>query len=113
METGDLRQFTVRFEDVSSAQAAEKIKVLREEVLDASSDIKGEIRKDNPSTLDFGATLVLVLAAPAVVELAKAVKAYMGREREGTLTIEENGKVIFRGNSADAAKIASAFAKGK
>lgn len=113
METNDLRQFTLRFQDVSSAQAGEKIKVLRDEVLDASKDIKGEIRKDDPSTQDFGATLVLVLGAPAVVVLAKAVKEYLGRDRAGTLIIEENGKVIFRGNSGDAAKIASAFAKGK
>jgi hypothetical protein len=103
------RRFEIRFEDLSLADAGIKAADLRETLLDASPDVNVDLKKSDATTMDFGATLVLVLGTPAVLAIAKGISAYLAREREGTLVIEENGRVVFRGNSSDAAKIAASL----
>ena len=111
--TDDDKTITLRFEDVSVAEAGKKVAALREDLLDASTDISAEIRKEDSSTQDFGTTLVLVLGAPAVVAVAKGIADFLRRNR-GKLLIEISGKkLVFEGSSTDAARIVEAFSGKK
>jgi hypothetical protein len=101
---------TVVFEDVSVSEAGKNVAALREQLLDDCPGLTADVRKDDPTTQDFGATLVLVLGAPAIVTLAKGIANYLSRRPDGTLVIRKDGDVIFRGNSADAAAITKALA---
>jgi hypothetical protein len=110
----DEQTFKIRFENETVADAGQKASELRYSLLDTSPDISVQITKDDPTTQDFGATLVLILGAPAAVAIAKGIADYLSR-RGGTITIEdEHGKVIAQNvKSADLARIAEAFAKKK
>lgn len=107
--TSKERSFKIRFEDVSLAEAGVKVKNLRQEILDNVRDVRVEIEKDNASTQDFGATLVLVLGTPAVVVLARGIANYLNRDR-AKIRIEVDGTLIAEGISGkDAARIAEAM----
>lgn len=111
MPSDDRQQFVIRFEDLSAAEAGDRAASLRETLLDASPDLSVEVKKSDAATMDMGATLVLVLGTPAVIAIAKGIAAFLARERAGTLVIEQDGRVLFKGNSSDAAKVAAALNK--
>lgn len=102
----------IRFEDLSVAEAGQRVTELREDLLDLSPDIEAKIVKDDPSTQDFGTTLILFLGAPAVVIIARGIADYL-RRRAGRIIMEtDDGVVIAEGiTSADAPRIAEALAK--
>jgi hypothetical protein len=58
--------------------------------------------KRNPETLDAGATLIAVLAAPAIVELVKALRDWMAK-RQVKVSISSKGVTSVTGspNSVD------------
>jgi len=66
-------------------------------ILDASADVEVKRRRDNPHTLDFGATLVLILGTPTATAVTTAVAQAIGNwllRHRGDITIErENGKI--------------------
>jgi hypothetical protein len=108
-------QIRLRFEDVSLAEGGQRANELRDQLLDsgAVNDKDVEITKDDPRTQDFGATLVLVLGAPAAVVLAKGIKDYLER-RGGTVVVESDGKVVASGvRGSDVARIVEAIFKRK
>jgi len=109
------QEIKIRFEEVTVAEGGQRAEELRNELLDigavGNKDI--EVAKDDPQTQDFGATLVLVLGAPAVVVLAKGIKDYLER-RGGTITVESDGKVVAKGvRGSDVARIVEAIFKRK
>jgi phosphoribosylformylglycinamidine (FGAM) synthase PurS component len=67
-------------------------------------------RKPSDSeNMDFGATLVLVLAAPAAVVLAEALRTALSNLSKSKVTITKDGRVIAeRVDSSDAVKIVQA-----
>ncbi|GCE21303.1 hypothetical protein [Dictyobacter kobayashii] len=69
----DQQTYIINFDNVSGAEANIYASELRDVLLDTSSDIEVERRRDNPHTQDFGATLVLILGTPAILATAKAV----------------------------------------
>lgn len=103
----------IRLEDISVAEASSGIKALRNDVLDADRSVKADIVQDDPTHQDFGATLVLILGAPAAIAVAKGIANWLAREGgKATLCMDVGGgKVVkFKGKSADAAAIARALA---
>lgn len=83
----------LRFDDVSSADANRYADELRALLLDTSPNVSVERKRENPSTQDLGATLVLILGTPAAVAIAKAIGNWLVLRR-GTITIEsENGEI--------------------
>jgi len=101
----------ITFEDVPVSEAGQNVAALRDQLLDDCPGLKADIRKDDPTTQDFGVTLVLVLGAPAVVALAKGLANYLSRRPNGTLIVKKDGDVIFRGDSKDTATIAKALGR--
>jgi len=110
----DDQTFIIHFENESVADSGQKVAELRDALLDLTPDVSIKIIKDDQSSQDFGATLVLVLGAPAVVIIAKGISDYLSRAG-GTVTIEgSNGKVVAKNiKSNDAARMVEAFSKKK
>jgi hypothetical protein len=112
-QTNEMTPVRIRLEEVSVAEASSGIKALRNDVLDADRSVKADIVQDDPTHQDFGATLVLVLGAPAAIAVAKGIANWLAREGgKATLSMEVGGgkRVTFKGKSADAASIARALA---
>ena len=112
----DEQTFIIQFQNQSVAEAGQKANALRDFLLDLSPDVQAEVVKDNQSTQDFGATLVLVLGAPAVVIIAKGLADYLRRDSTNTEIIIYDGKrevLATNLTSKDAARIAEAFSQKK
>jgi len=104
-------KYEIRFEGLSAAQAGIKAAKLRRELLDVSPEVSVSLAKDDPTSQDFGATLILVLGTPAILAVANGIASYIARDR-AKIVISENGKVVAEGVSGDdAARIAEAFSK--
>ena len=93
----DQQTYIIRFDEISEADANRYAIELRNMILDASPDVEVERRRDNPSALDFGATLVLILGTPAATAVTSAIAQAIGNwllRHRGDITIErENGKI--------------------
>ena len=106
-----LKSVKIRFEDASVAEANVKVSRLRDAILEAVPDVQADVVKDDPSTQDFGGTLVLVFGTPAAIALAKGIAKYLSRER-GKIKIEADGGIVAEGLSGtDIARITEALSK--
>jgi len=106
------KTFRLKFpENISRAEAGKLAAGLRQEILLSSSDVSVDIERDDPSHMDFGTTLVLVLGAPAIVAVAKGIANYLSRYGS-RIIIEADGKIVAEGISGkDLALIQEALAK--
>jgi len=105
------RTVVLKFETDSLADANRWADSLKRDLLDAAPDLVIERQRDRETTQDFGATLVLVLGAPAVVVLAKAIHAWAIRNNAGTISLQgPEGTLIAKNiESKNAAAIVEAF----
>jgi hypothetical protein len=67
--------YTIEFEGVALADANRYADDLRDILLDASPDVRVMVKRDDPSSMDFGGTLILMLGTSAVVAIAKVSRA--------------------------------------
>ncbi len=74
----DQQSYSITFENVSPADASRYADELSNALLDATSDITIQRRREDPRAQDFGATLVLLLGTPAAVALAKTITTVIG-----------------------------------
>jgi membrane-associated two-gene conflict system component 1 (EACC1) len=97
-------RLTLSFEGADVADANRFAAELAERLRDADAPIDVRETRADPSAQDFGATLVLVLASPAVVALAKGVSAWLAMRPNAKITLKgKDGTVIASGlTSADA-----------
>lgn len=104
-------QITFRFSQLNERDANEAATMLKEFIEEESPVLKPKFHKENKTNMDFGATLILVLGAPAIVSLATGISTYLARRPDTELEVHcENGKTIkFKGRSEDAAKIAESL----
>lgn len=71
----------IRFPGMETGDAGNAARSLQEEIEDGLPAADVSIHKDDTDTMDFGATLVVVLGTPAVITLAKGIAKWMARER--------------------------------
>ena len=104
----DQQTYIIKFENISEAEANRYAGELRDMLLDATSDVEVSRRRDDPSTQDFGATLMLILGTPAVTAIAKAMGDWLTLHRQVGLTLKTaNGEIIGTNlTSKDAMKLA-------
>jgi hypothetical protein len=104
-------EIAIRFENVSVGEANILAEELRGELLDADRSLTVERRRDNPSTQDAGATLLLILGTQSVVILAQAVRAWAARRPGTSLRVEtKDGTLVATGlDHKNSAKIVQAF----
>lgn len=86
------QNYKIRFKESSIAEAGKRAEGLRQD-LAGVADVSAKIEQEDPTNQDFGATLVLILGAPAAVAVAKGIADYLRRVR-GKITIEADGKII-------------------
>src|SRR5260221_10981239 len=73
----------------------------------ATPDIEVRQKRSDDRTQDFGATLVLILGAPAVVVVAKALGDWLKLRNSAKITIKKDGQVVAENlTSNDALKLA-------
>lgn len=82
----DQQTYIVTFEEVSPADAQRYAEELQNALLDTAPDITVQRRRENPLTQDFGATLILILGAPAVVAVVKAIGDWLTLRNRASLT---------------------------
>lgn len=92
------------FEGADIDEATRFAAELAEQLRDADPSIDVRETRADTSAQDFGATLVLVLAAPAVVALAKGVSGWLTMRPNAKVTLKcKDGTLIASGlTSADA-----------
>jgi len=103
--------FVLKFPGLSASDANKLTKDLEADLLRAG--ITANRKRENEDSQDFGATLVLVLGAPAVVVASKALLAWVQRKNATSLRIEDASGQLIADNleSKDAPALAEAFAR--
>lgn len=104
----DQQTYIVTFEGVSPSDAQHYAEELQDALLDAIPNITVQRRREDPLTQDFGATLILILGAPAVVAVVKAVRDWLIRRNSASLTWKTaDGELVVQGiSSKNAAELA-------
>ncbi len=103
--------YTITFDGVSAADANRYASELRNMLLDVSSDIEVERKREDPRTQDFGSILLLVLGTPAIPALIKAVGDWLSLRHKVGITIKTvEGEIIATNlTNKDAMKLAERF----
>jgi hypothetical protein len=85
----------IRFPNTTVAEANRHAETLRSAILDASPRTRVDRRKETQEDMDFGATLAIILAGPAVVAIAKGIQAWLERHHSAEIeVVTPEGKVI-------------------
>ena len=91
----ELLRYTIRFEGLEVRDAGEAAESLRRTLIDEAPSVEARRVRADHDAMDFGAGLVVVLTAPAVVELAKGIAAWLVRTHSSKVTImRSDGKVV-------------------
>lgn len=91
----------IRFANTNVARAGQYADSLRNAILDAAPEADVKRRKDSQETQDFGATLGIVLAGPAIVAIAKGVQVWLERHHGVEIEITTaGGKTIVKNITA-------------
>lgn len=69
-------------------------------VFGVSRDIKMKIEKERDDTLDFGATIVVILGTPAAIALAKGLHDFISKLGDRVTITTESGTVVATGAAA-------------
>ena len=105
------QEITIAFPDTTpdvAGHLAESLAAdVRREVKDEGRRVEPRVVRTDPTAQDFGTTLVLVLGAPAVIVLARAIRDWAQRTDRGQ--IEINGARISNVKSTDVAAIIDAL----
>ena len=105
-------RYTIRFDGLAVADAGRAAENLRSSLQDVDPTIQATRVRTDAETMDFGSTLAVVLAAPAVVQLAKGIANWLTRSPTSKVTvIGPDGTTIVENISArDAAGLAEKLA---
>jgi hypothetical protein len=91
----DQQTYIIEFDNISAAEANRDASELRGILLDAVPGIEVNRKRADPYTQDFGASLVLVLGAPAVVAIAKAIGGWLMLHQQTGITIKTaDGEIV-------------------
>jgi hypothetical protein len=97
----DQQTFIIEFEGVSKREANQYAEELRDTLKAAEPDVSVEQSRDSESSMDFGASLILILGTPAVIAVAKAFGDWLKRHHEVEVKIKTpNGEVVAKNLTA-------------
>ena len=114
MEQGKV---VLRFEGLSSGEAGVEVRRLKEAILDTTPDVQATVERGDAESMDAGTILSIVLATPAIIEVAKGIAAFLNKRgtRSGRLVVERPGsdgrveRWVWEGDSPDVASVAAAL----
>jgi hypothetical protein len=91
----------IRFPGTDVAHANGLAQSLREAIRTEAPDAQVEQRRDVQENQDFGATLGIILAGPAVIAIAKGIQQWLARHHAVTIEVTTvDGKVIAKNVTA-------------
>jgi len=107
----DQRQYILTFDNGSAADANRWASELKDYLLAATKEVKVEQQRDNPYSMDLGTTLSLILGAPSVIVVARALGNWLIRVPQTSITIKTpDGEIVMAGlTSKDALKLTDLF----
>jgi hypothetical protein len=107
------REFLITFEGATLADANRYSEDLRGQLLMKNESVTVERRRDDNTTMDFGATLGVILAAPATIAFAKALIAWAKRNNRARIKVVTKDGVLVAEDleSKDAAAVLKAFSQ--
>lgn len=76
--------YFLSFTGVSEAEANQYAEELREALLDATTEIAVQRKRENPLAQDLGATLVLIMGTPALVAAVNAIGNWLQKRHSAT-----------------------------
>ena len=99
--------YLISFEGVSTAEAGSHATELRQVLLDSSEDVSVEIVRHDDSSQNFGDVLQVVLAAPAAVIAARALRDWLRMRHSASIEIRTiEGHLVAKNiTSKDAASL--------
>jgi hypothetical protein len=105
--------FVITFPDLPASEAGILADDLRDAILDADGSVFAERRRGDSDSMDFGATLVLILGTGSAVAVAQGIKRWLERHQSVKLRITHaNGMLVAENLSArHAIEIAKLFSK--
>src|SRR5207302_8357899 len=77
----------IRFDTLEAAEAGRAAESLRRALHEVDPAIEARRVRTDPSAMDFGSALEIVLAAPAFIELARGIANWLARSHTSKLTI--------------------------
>ncbi len=103
--------YVITFKGASGEIASLYASELRNALLDATPDIEVDQRRADIRTQNLGSTLELVLAAPAILAVVKAMGDWLQKRQSAIIDIDEkNGRVHAENlTSKDALRLAELF----
>jgi hypothetical protein len=97
----ELIRYTIRFDGLEAGDAGRAADSLRRTLQEVDPMIQAERSRTDPEAMDFGAALAVVLATPAIVELAKGIANWLARTHSSRVTvIGSDGTTIVENISA-------------
>jgi hypothetical protein len=102
IETG----FIVTFDEVDTATANRYAGELKENLELQVEGLTVQQVRDKANTMDFGATLAIILGSAAATAVAKGIQAWLAKRNTSTVTIKTmDGQIIATGVGAADAKL--------
>jgi hypothetical protein len=94
-------RYTIRFGDLEAAEAGRAAESLSRSLLEIDPTIQAKRVRTDEAAMDFGASLAVILATPAIITLAKGISDWLARSPTSKLTvIGPGGKIIVENISA-------------
>ncbi len=93
MKTTSETLASLRFTDLDRVEAREAALSLQDALRDEASDVQTRLTKDDPTTMDLGATLVAIFSSASIIALAKGIATWIARQGR-TLTIDIDGEKL-------------------
>jgi hypothetical protein len=75
----DQREYLIAFEDLSPAEANVLAAELQRELTEGPADVEARVIKEDPTSMDAGGTLLLILGTEAVVAIAYGIANLLSR----------------------------------
>jgi hypothetical protein len=97
-------RYTIRFDGLEPADAGRAAESLLRSLLEVDPTIQAKRARTDEEAMDFGASLAVILATPAIIALAKGISNWLARTPASKLTvIGPDGKIIVENISAKSA----------
>jgi hypothetical protein len=111
---GEELEIEISFEDTTPAKRNQAASDLRRAVEHrAGNDVAIRVEKDDPSTQDMGATLVLLFGTGAAIAIAEGLKAYLAKAGSSIAIRTRGGEVFLQGDAVKGMDVAAIVAELK
>lgn len=103
-------EMTIRFKEMDERQANAHAEALLSRLKRKEPSLVAKQASENPKTMDFGSTLILILGTAPIIAIAKGIADYIRGLPTGVVEISANGRTTtVRAASADMAEIVAAI----